>query len=122
MSYMEVNDPNAFLDFPSVEEKRKSKYNKYNPDKHKDCPVCKGYGGWNLELNAYINRHEDTPENRHLYSHFRTTCNHCNGWGFVDKKETCPGHEWKHTKVLGNCYNEYTCNICGKKLNVDSSD
>ena len=121
--YMTQDHPDAFLDFPSVEETRKEliKKGRYNPDNHKDCPVCKGYGGWNLKINRYVNRKEDTPQNRHLYSHFRCSCSHCNGWGFVDKKEECPDHEWKITKQLGNCSNEYTCQICGKKRIIDSS-
>lgn len=37
------------------------------------CPLCKGHGRWNLELNAY------GPQR-----HFQGACNQCNGWGYVD--------------------------------------
>ena len=31
-------------------------------------------------------------------------------------------HEYEHTKKLGNCYNQYTCKVCGHVNAVDSSD
>lgn len=31
-------------------------------------------------------------------------------------------HKMEHTANLGNCYNQYTCKICGFTENIDSSD
>ena len=46
-----------------------------------ECPVCKGYGEWNLQLDAY-------GEGKH----FQASCFQCNGWGWVErgsKHESC---------------------------------
>jgi hypothetical protein len=88
------------------------------------CPVCKGYGGWNLKLNAYPNN----PTN----PHFRQHCPQCNGWGYVKKgstDETCVPHEMKEVagsslnppRPQWNCYHYYVCQKCGKIEEVDSS-
>ena len=120
MEYLTPEHPDAFLDFPPIEGLRKGYF---DPEKHKDCPRCQGHGGWNLRLNAYpLHGKESTPENRHKHSHFRASCNHCNGWGFIDKDENCPGHKWKHEANLGNCYNRYRCIHCGKTWCIDSGD
>lgn len=77
------------------------------------CPLCDGYGGWNLTLNAY-------GENKH----FNAFCRQCNGWGFNkanSKNEVCI-HEMKQTEKLGRCYNRYTCQKCGMTEDIDSSD
>lgn len=31
-------------------------------------------------------------------------------------------HKYEHTAKLGNCYNRYTCSVCGQVKDVDSSD
>lgn len=112
--YMDHTHPDAFVDHPKLEPKYGATV---------ECPRCKGHGGWNLELNAYsLHDKEDTAENRHKFSHFRACCNHCNGWGYVSPKETCPGHEWKHVRNLGRCYDQYQCTVCEAISNVDSSD
>jgi len=119
-TYMDQNHPDAFVDYPGKME-RDSVMTSLGYTK--ECPVCKGYGGWNLELNAYkLHDYEDTAENRHRYSHFRANCGHCNGWGVVSPEEQCSGHEWKRVKNLGNCYNRYECIHCGQQQDVDSSD
>lgn len=115
--YLTPQSPDAFLDFPG----KKSPDVKYNLTKI--CPVCTGYGGWNLKINAYpLHQYENTPENRHNYSHFRAMCSHCYGHGYVEEKENCDGHNWVFSKNLGKCYNQYKCSKCGKINNVDSSD
>jgi RecJ-like exonuclease len=111
--YLTKDDPDAFLDHVLREP--------YG-DLTKICPVCKGYGGWNLRLNAYpLNGKEDTAENRHKFSHFRCSCSHCNGWGYVHPKEDCVGHTWQFVKNTGNCLNLYKCALCGKLWEIDSS-
>ena len=82
-----------------------------------------GYGGWNLRVNAYpLHHREDTAENRHKHSHFKQSCYHCVGWGFVRPEDADHVHDWKHVAVLGNCLNLYECSVCNKKWEVDSSD
>jgi RecJ-like exonuclease len=113
---MDKDHPYAFVDFPKKDPKPE-----YGMTK--ECPVCKGHGGWNLELNAYpLHNYENTPENRHKYSHFKACCSHCNGWGYTREDEDCDGHEWIFVKNLGRCYNQYECSKCGKTWNIDSSD
>ena len=112
--YMDHTHPDAFLDWP----KRSPEYGAT-----KECPRCKGHGGWNLLLNAY-NMHgmEDTAENRHKFAHFRQMCGHCYGWGYVAPEEDCPGHDWKHVATIGRCLNRYECIHCQQISDVDSSD
>lgn len=112
--YMDHTHPDAFVDWVRREPAYGSTV---------ECPRCKGFGGWNLQMNAYsLHGKADTPENRHLFSHFRAMCSHCNGWGFVSPAETCPGHEWIWEANTGRCLNLYRCTVCGKKSEVDSSD
>ncbi len=114
-TYLEPTDPGAFDDWPEVNVRFIKGY--------KLCHVCKGHGGWNLRLNAYpLHGRDDTPENRHTFSHFRCCCSHCNGWKQVRADENCQGHEWKHIATTGRCLNLYECIHCGKKHEVDSSD
>lgn len=89
----------------------------------KECPRCKGHGGWNLALNQYPlpQGKENTAANRHTFVHFRASCSHCNGWRYVRETENCPGHEWQHVRNTGNCLNLYRCAVCGKEWEIDSS-
>lgn len=112
MNYMTHTDPDAFLDFPSPVVPRTN---------HKLCPRCKGHGGWNLKLNAYPNRYEDTAENRHKFSHFRSMCSNCHGWGQVHESQTCV-HEWTFVVNKGRCLNLYKCIHCSTPNLIDSSD
>ena len=115
---MDHTHQNAFVDYPA-----KLSIPEYLGKNAKECPVCQGYGGWNLQLNSYpLHNYEDTPANRHRYSHFRSMCNHCTGYGWVHVSEKCEGHQWIFTRNLGRCYNEYRCARCGKLSEVDSSD
>ena len=112
--YLDHTHPDAFIDWTHREPAHGIT---------KECPVCKGFGGWNLKMNDY---HlpagaEDTAENRHKFVHFCAGCNHCNGWGYVSPKEMCDGHEWSFKENLGNCYNRYICTKCEKTWDVDSS-
>lgn len=113
--YMSYNDPNAFLDWPMQ---------KPAPGFEKLCTRCQGHGGWNLAINQYMmpSGYENTPENRHRYTHFRKICDNCNGWGYVHNNQACPGHEWQFAKNLGRCYNQYQCIHCQAVQNVDSGD
>ena len=112
--YMDHTHPDAFVDWVKQEPAYGATV---------ECPRCKGFGGWNLQLNAYsLHGKEDTPANRHTYSHFRGICEHCNGWGYVSPEEKCQGHDWEFHSNLGRCYNRYQCIHCGKFSDVDSSD
>lgn len=41
---------------------------------------------------------------------------------FTDLCETGERHDWKHEKLLGNCYNLYVCRDCSATMRIDSSD
>ena len=114
---MTPNDPQAFVDFPKPPAAPEYM------GATVECPLCKGHGGWNLRLNEYkLHGKEDTPENRHLFSHFRASCSQCQGYGVVKPEDGYHIHDWKRTKNLGNCLNLYECAECGQKWQVDSSD
>jgi hypothetical protein len=129
----------AFVDFPPA---RKECPN-HLPD-GRLCARCHGFGGWNLELNAYPKTKEQedairdnlrrcpvtnlpgpdmtNAEFRHHYVHFRASCSNCNGWGWVKKEQGDHVHEWVESRNVGKCLNEYTCKTCGERQTVDSSD
>ena len=87
------------------------------------CPKCKGYGGWNLQLNAYGQG-----------KHFRMFCCQCWGHGYVDKdsKDATCIHDFheisaeearnKGVHHFGRCYHVSECSKCGKLISYDSSD
>lgn len=102
-NYLDHTHPDAFVDWKHLEAP--------NPTFSKECPRCKGFGGWNLKMNSYG-----------IGKHLQCQCSHCNGWGYVSSAETCEGHEWVFEENLGRCYNRYRCLKCGKKTNVDSGD
>jgi hypothetical protein len=100
------------------------------------CPLCKGYGGWVLTINAYPlpEGYENTPENRAKYCHFRAHCNQCNGWGWVkrDGVDADCIHDYqelsqataqaKGIRHYGMCWHVYQCSKCGRTMSQDSSD
>lgn len=111
--YLEPHDVGAFDDYPLMD---------VIEDKSV-CPKCKGHGGWNLRLNAYpLHEKENTPENRHRYSHFRASCDNCQGYGYVNNENANHIHKWTFVKNIGNCLNLYECSGCGQNWQVDSSD
>jgi hypothetical protein len=115
-TYIEPTDNDAFVDFPE----------KAAPPEYMgltvECPQCKGHGGWNLRLNEYrLHGKEDTPENRHLFSHFRAHCTQCQGYGYVTPDNADHIHKWKIVRNTGNCLNLYECEVCGRGWEVDSS-
>lgn len=78
-----------------------------------ECPKCRGFGGWNLQVNAYG-----------AGKHFQCTCSVCYGWGYVKPSMLCTNggeHDWQYVKHLGNCWRQYKCH-CGAFTEVDSSD
>lgn len=124
-NYLTPDHPDAFVDHPTVEEKRAvwDKLMIHAP--LGTCPLCKGHGGWNLALNAYpLRDRENTRENRHKYVHFRASCRQCNGWGFVVEQRDLDcihtREETKHDNV--RCLTDYRCTKCGKTEQIDSSD
>lgn len=92
-------------------------------DKVVVCPVCKGHGGWNLEIDAY-------GKGRH----FQASCGQCNGWGWVEKgsKDAKCVHKYREMSVKeardkghehwGMCYHVYECRKCKQVIAQDSSD
>lgn len=109
MNYLTPESPEAFADFPP-------------PKTVNACPKCKGHGGWNLTLNAYpLHSYENTPENRHIHSHFRQSCFNCSGNG--ETLDTCE-HEFREVPKAGlfRCEHAYRCVKCGQERIVDSSD
>jgi RecJ-like exonuclease len=116
--YLTPDSPDAFTDHPMMDPVQAAKYSLT-----KECPRCKGHGGWNLLLNEYpLHGKEDTAANRHKFSHFRASCSHCNGWGYVRADEMCAGHEWEFVRNTGRCLNLHKCKHCGKLWEIDSSD
>ena len=124
-TYLEHDSPDAFLDYPEEQPENVLRMARENGMTQR-CHVCKGHGGWNLRLNAYnLWDREDTPENRHNFSHFKCSCGQCNGWGWIKPDSAdakCEKHEWVHAKNLGRCLHLYECKNCGKQHEVDSSD
>jgi hypothetical protein len=91
--------------------------------RQKKCPLCKGHGRWNLELNAYGKG-----------VHFQQMCSQCRGFGYVESGSldaTCI-HEWKEighkeanelgVRTWGMCCHVYLCGKCKKTSVEDSSD
>jgi len=116
MNYLSSKHPDAFLDYPGKLIK---------PETLKDfveCPLCLGFGGWNLKLNAYRLYVENTQENRHKYSHFRCSCSQCNGWGYVSVLNTKCIHTWIRVSNDGKCLSTWACEHCNVKQQIDSSD
>lgn len=113
--FLTKEHPNAFLDWPMK---------KPAPHRTKKCPVCTGYGGWNLETFAYSlpRGMEDNQHTRHTFRHFRSMCPHCYGYGWIPEEENCIGHEWNWKKNTGKCLNLYYCVNCNKTQEVDSGD
>lgn len=101
--YLTPNDPNAFLGHTKREQPKGFLY---------ECPHCKGYGEWNLQLNQY-------PQNDPPRCHFRASCDNCNGIGYVNDASHI--HDWEFTRNISRCYNEYQCTICKRIKTIDSS-
>jgi hypothetical protein len=77
-----------------------------------ECPKCKGYGGWHLEIDAYGSGR-----------HFDAGCQNCNSWGWVEQgsADALCVHDYNRADNLGNCVNRYRCSKCGHAIEVDSS-
>jgi hypothetical protein len=89
-----------------------------------ECPLCHGYGGWNIRLDAY------GPGR-----HFKAMCYQCSGWGWVDGNtiDAYCVHQFREIdhrgarklgmKVWGTRRTDhyYVCEGCGKTKYVDSS-
>lgn len=103
--YLESTDPDAFKDMEI-----KTPKNSYIPNPVL-CPVCQGYGGWHLKLDAY-------GEGKHFDCH----CSQCNGWGYVpgDSKSATCIHTFSD-RTIGNCLHEWKCTKCGEIRVVDTS-
>jgi hypothetical protein len=75
-----------------------------------ECFLCHGFGYW-----------IDTPNAYGPGKHFLIECSDCRGAGYVwDKVDHV--HNWKHVRKISNCYNKYTCTICGQVQDIDSGD
>lgn len=116
ITYLIPDSPDAFLGLA-----KKERPDKYSLGMDTECPVCHGYGGWNLELNSY------GPG-----QHFRCWCSQCNGWGWVVEQDAVCVHKYveishKLARELGlhtwgmHCH-VYRCEKCGRTATYDSSD
>lgn len=86
------------------------------------CPMCHGYGGWNLRVDAY------GPG-----KHFDASCSQCDGYGFVRPNSldaTCIHErvelfqkECQHLGIshYGMFCHVYRCKKCGDTITQDSS-
>jgi hypothetical protein len=120
---LEPGDPGAFDDWPqgAIDGLLKlSHRNGYT----KLCPICRGHGGWNLQLAAtpLPRGCADTAANRHMLAHRRAKCDHCNGWGWVHPSDHCPRHEFVVARSLGRSLTLYQCAHCGIEREIDTSD
>lgn len=102
----------AFTDFPTREPAP------WVGRTHK-CPKCHGHGGWNSELHAYpLRGREDTPANRHEYSHLKERCLNCEGYGWVPVEESGHIHYYMSVEETHE-YEILICRTCGKAKEVD---
>ena len=117
MNYLTVDDPGATAGLV-----KKAKPSDLYPELEGydyECPVCKGYGGWHLTLNAY-------GEGKHFDGH----CSQCNGWGWVREEDLCI-HEMREIsqrecrergiRHFGMCWHVLECRKCGRIRSYDSS-
>lgn len=86
-------------------------------EKHVLCPVCQGYGKWNLALNQYPGEGSRR--------HFKASCSQCSGHGWVRKdssNESCI-HEYVRDRAgEWNCTRYEKCIHCDKEVFIDSGD
>jgi hypothetical protein len=121
--FMERDDPHAHDDYPPLISNERGAAIQPIPEGCVQCPKCLGWGGHNLEIGAYpLHGNPDTPESRHLYANFRSSCDQCNGWGYVLADDAQCIHEFVRHRNVGRCLNEYRCPKCGRTMTVDSSD
>lgn len=100
------------------------------------CPLCRGYGYWNLIVNAYtlpVGK-ENCAANRAKFCHFRQACSQCDGWGWVKEEDAHCIHEWAELTqeqcrkdgitYFGKCWHVYRCRklACRQVRAYDSSD
>lgn len=107
--YLTPADPDAFKDMQLKDSPNDRGYKMM--DNPVFCPVCNGYGGWHLKIDAYG-----------VGKHFNAHCSQCNGWGYVpanSKSATCI-HDFTE-RTIGNCLHKWTCTKCGEERIVDSS-
>ena len=111
--YLNEKSPRAFLDFPEPEAPHQGR---------ETCPRCGGHRGWNLRLNAYPMPagREDTPENRHRFTHYQAACPNCNGWGHVPEVQAGHAHLWETVSWLDMVHTE-RCRECGLERQPDTS-
>lgn len=107
--FMTVDHPRAFEGMTL--DPHKELRIKHYPEETHLCPLCKGYGGWHLQFDAY------GPG-----KHFDSSCFQCNGWGYVSAKDADHIHKYGPGTTVGHCLNNYTCEICNQVRTVDSSD
>lgn len=121
--FLKPNDRDAFVDWPKIKfTDFIEKYPYSWVEKYVECPLCFGHGGWNLKINAYpLHEKENTPENRHYFSHFRCCCSQCNGYGYVSPDQTNHIHKWIRKEKIANCLHIYECEICKITQEIDSS-
>lgn len=78
-----------------------------------ECPLCKGFGGWNLNLPKEPGGRRD-----------RASCRQCNGMGYVGERDLKCIHLMKRVGQfkVGATLHSMRCINCGKEEIQDSGD
>lgn len=90
------------------------------------CPKCKGYGGWNLRLNAFPPVYAQCTSEPPIPGHFQASCGQCWGWGWVEAASADVGCVHSFTEIAPDqpwrCWHTIRCTQCGRTRSYDSSD
>jgi hypothetical protein len=123
--YFTPDHPEAFLDMVKLDRPIQ-----WHPELDTECPVCHGYGGWNLKVRCYPLREGQSAH----FAHFRCHCTQCQSWGWVQAgPDTSCIHEFSRELGLaecrarglyhaGRCWHVMQCVRCGATRSYDSSD
>jgi len=116
ITYVQPGDAEAWVDWPVVNQRAPAWMSK---DSEK-CGICRGHGGWNLLLAAYplVEGRDNTSENRHLFSHMRTSCHACSGHGWILTSEKRCVHEYRYVGVSDQ-RTEFSCVYCKHAVSWD---
>lgn len=75
-----------------------------------ECKQCKGYGGWNLKIDAYG-----------IGQHFKCRCPNCYGYGYVLETFKDHIHNWEYIKDAPRFTSSKRCTICNQVCDLELS-